>query len=216
MKLLEKFFDSQKSLFEKGGKLQKLYPLYEAADTFLFTPASVTKNNSHVRDAIDLKRTMIMVGVALIPAVFMACYNTGYQANLALGAQTPEGWRASAMLALGLGFDAQSFLSNFVYGLLFFLPVYIVTMAVGGLWEALFASVRGHEINEGFVVTGLLFPLTLPPTIPLWQVAVGISFGVVIGKEIFGGTGRNVFNPALMSRAFLFFAYHAQISGDAV
>ncbi len=216
MKFLEKFLDSQKSLFEKGGKLEKFYPLYEAADTFIFTPADVTEKDAHVRDANDLKRTMIIVAVALFPAVFMACYNTGYQANLILGGQVPEGWRASVMTILGLGFDAQSFFSNFIYGLLFFLPVYIVTMTVGGLWEALFASVRGHEINEGFVVSGLLFPLTLPPTIPLWQVAVGITFGVVIGKEIFGGTGKNVFNPALMSRAFLFFAYPGQISGNAV
>jgi Na+-transporting NADH:ubiquinone oxidoreductase subunit B len=117
---------------------------------------------------------------------------------------------------LGLQLSSASIIANFLMGLLYFLPVYIVTMAAGGLWEVLFASVRGHEVNEGFVVSGLLFPLTLPPTIPLWQVAVGISFGVVIGKEVFGGTGRNVFNPALMARAFLFFAYPAQISGDAV
>ncbi len=216
MKFLENLIESQKPLFEKGGKLEKLYPLYEAADTFIFTPADVTEVDSHVRDANDLKRTMIIVAFALFPAIFMACYNTGYQANSVLAGATPEGWRAGVMSALGLGFNATSFLSNFTYGLLFFLPVYIVTMTVGGLWEALFASVRGHEINEGFVVTGLLFPLTLPPSIPLWQVAVGISFGVVIGKEIFGGTGRNIFNPALMSRAFLFFAYPAQISGNAV
>jgi Na+-transporting NADH:ubiquinone oxidoreductase subunit B len=216
MRILEKALDSQRHLFEKGGKLEKFYALYEAADTFIFSPPSVTKTTAHVRDGIDLKRTMIMVAVALIPCVFMACYNTGYQANLILSGQTPEGWRAAVMGVIGLPFIHTNFLSNFVYGLLFFLPAYVVTMTVGGLWEALFAAVRGHEINEGFVVTGLLLPLTLPPTIPLWQIAVGVSFGVVIGKEIFGGTGKNIFNPALMSRAFLFFAYPAQISGDAV
>ncbi|MEM7182773.1 MAG: NADH:ubiquinone reductase (Na(+)-transporting) subunit B [Spirochaetota bacterium] len=216
MKFLENLFEKQKPLFEKGGKLEKLYPFYEAIDTFIFTPTDVTKTTSHVRDNLDLKRTMITVAIALLPAALMACYNTGYQANIALKGAAAEGWRASVMTALGIGFDPSNFLSNFFYGLLHFLPVYAVTMAVGGMWEGLFSVVRKHEINEGFLVTGLLFPLTLPPTIPLWQVAIGITFGVVIGKEIFGGTGKNIFNPALMSRAFLFFAYPAQISGDKV
>lgn len=218
MKFLEKFFESQHHHFDKGGKLEKLFPVYEMVDTFLFTPSSVTKSNAHVRDGIDLKRTMVTVAMALFPCVLMACYNTGLQANLAIAAKgiTPVGWRADIINALGIGLDASSVISNFIYGLLYFLPVFLVCNIVGGFWEVIFASVRGHEVNEGFMVTGLLFPLTLPPTIPLWQVAVGISFGVVIGKEIFGGTGRNIFNPALMARAFLFFAYPAQISGDAV
>ncbi len=218
MRVVEKFFDKLRPSFEKGGKYEKFYALYEAADTFLLTPPDQTKKNIHVADALDFKRTMIMVAWALIPCVFMAMYNTGYQANLALEVNglTATGWRADIMNMLGIGFNSNSFISNMAYGKLFFLPVYAVTMIAGGLWEALFAAVRGHEINEGFVVSGLLFPLILPPTIPLWQVAIGISFGVVIGKEVFGGTGKNIFNPALTARVFLFFAYPAQISGDAV
>ncbi|QGJ70238.1 Na(+)-translocating NADH-quinone reductase subunit B [Planctomycetales bacterium 10988] len=196
-----------------------LYPLYEATDTFLYTPGEVTKNASHVRDALDLKRMMITVVVALIPCTLMALYNTGYQANVAIanvqGAEA-AGWQADVQEWLGLGHDPASLVDNFVYGALFFLPIYAVCMAVGGTWEVLFCIVRRHDINEGFLVTGLLFPLTLPPTIPLWQVALGISFGIVIGKEIFGGTGRNFLNPALTARAFLYFAYPGQISGDAV
>lgn len=218
MKFLLDLIESQKTKFEKGGKLEKFYALYEAVDTFIFTPDHVTKSNAQVRDSIDLKRTMITVAVALIPCVLMACYNTGLQASLAQEATglAAAGWRAELLSSLGLTLSSNSILACLLYGLFFFLPVYIVTMTAGGIWEVIFASVRGHEVNEGFVVSGLLFPLILPPTIPLWQVAVGISFGVVVGKEIFGGTGRNVFNPALMARAFLFFAYPAQISGDAV
>jgi len=234
MRAFEKFFDKLKPKFEKGGKLEKFYAFYEAADTFILTPPDKTKKNVHIADSLDFKRTMIMVAWALLPCVFMAMYNSGYQANLALH-NDPDliasGWRAgimgflanSSFLGTILGwFGASiemhpgSFLGNMIYGALFFLPAYIVTMTVGGLWEALFAATRGHEINEGFVVSGLLFPLTLPASIPLWQVAVGISFGVVIGKEVFGGTGKNIFNPALTARVFLFFAYPAQISGDAV
>ncbi|QDU81869.1 Na(+)-translocating NADH-quinone reductase subunit B [Polystyrenella longa] len=217
MKPLRKILDRVAPNFEEGGKWEKLYPLYEAGDTFLYTPGEVAKTNSHVRDAIDLKRMMSMVIVALLPAIYMALYNTGYQANLNIPSGTiPDGWRADLMQMLGLGFNAGSWLDCIAYGALHFLPVYIVTMSVGGAWEALFSIVRKHEINEGFLVTGMLFPLTLPPTIPLWQVAIGISFGVVIGKEIFGGTGRNFLNPALTARAFLYFAYPAQISGDTV
>lgn len=218
MKILRDVLDKVEPHFEKGGKLEKFYPLFEMGDTFLFSPGSVTKGNTHVRDGIDLKRTMITVAMALFPVILMALYNTGYQANLALETSgiVAEGWRASVISMLGIGFDSANILSNFVHGLLWFLPIFIVTQVAGGIWEALFATVRGHEVNEGFLVTGLLFPLIVPPTIPLWQVAIGISFGVVIGKEIFGGTGRNVFNPALTARAFLFFAYPAQISGDAV
>lgn len=218
MKFLRDILDKVEPHFEKGGKLEKFYALYEAGDTFLFSPGSVTKGNTHLRDGIDLKRTMVTVAMALFPVLIFAMYNTGYQANLALQTSglEAEGWRAAIITMTGIGFDAGNILSNLVYGILWFLPVFIVCNVVGGLWEVVFASVRGHEVNEGFMVTGLLFPLIVPATIPLWQVAIGISFGVVIGKEIFGGTGKNIFNPALTARVFLFFAYPAQISGDAV
>jgi Na+-transporting NADH:ubiquinone oxidoreductase subunit B len=218
MKFLEHFLDSKKPLFVKGGKLEKLYPVYEAIDTFAFTPDTVTQNDAHVRDAIDLKRTMITVVVAMLPCIGMALYNTGYQAHqvLASGQFQAIGWRHELMMALGLAHDPNSFIANLVYGALFFLPIWLVCNITGGIIEVRFASVRKHEVNEGFLVTGWLLPLVLPPLIPLWQVALGTAFGVIFAKEIFGGTGKNVFNPALMCRAFLFFAYPAQISGDAV
>ena len=219
MQFLRDFLDAQHKHFVDDGKLKKLYPLYEAADTFLYTPGENTNGSVHIRDGIDLKRTMITVAMALGPCIMMALYNTGFQAQTALagmGVAEVAGWRGSLFHALGFGVDAGNILSCFLLGALYFLPVFLVTNLVGGFWEAIFASVRGHEINEGFLVTGILFPLILPPTIPLWQVAVGISFGVVIGKEIFGGTGKNFLNPALTARAFLFFAYPAEISGDAV
>lgn len=218
MKFLEHFLESKKSLFVKGGKLEKLYPVYEAIDTFAFTPDTVTENDAHVRDNIDLKRTMITVVVAMLPCILMALYNTGYQANLILasGKFQAIGWRHDLLTALGISHDPNSLIANVLYGSLFFVPVWLVCNMTGGLLEMIFASVRKHEINEGFLVTGWLLPLTLPPTIPLWQVAAGTAFGVVFGKEVFGGTGKNIFNPALMSRAFLFFAYPAQISGDQV
>ncbi len=219
MKVLRRFLDKQEKHFTAGGKLQRLFPLYEAIDTFLFTPDTVTKGSVHVRDVIDLKRTMMMVVYALIPTVLMALYNTGLQANLAYqqsGNANDLPWQAQIVDALGLGLDPTSLFANVVLGALYFLPVYIITLAAGGFWEVLFASVRRHEVNEGFLVTSLLFPLILPPTIPYWQVALGISFGVVIGKEVFGGVGMNILNPALTARAFLYFAYPAQISGDKV
>ena len=215
--VLRKLLDRLHPTFAKGGRLERLYPLYEAIDTFLYTPPDITRNASHVRDGMDLKRMMSLVVVALGPCFFMALHNTGYQSNIAVANQLGthlESWRDPVLAALGLGNDPNSFLDNFVLGALYFLPVYLVTMTVGGLWEMLFAMVRGHEINEGFLVTGALFPLTLPPTIPLWQVALGISFGVVIGKEIFGGTGKNFLNPALTARAFLYFAYASEISSE--
>lgn len=219
MKALRNVLDRLEPLFHKGGKLEKLYPLYEAADTFIYTPPDVTKTTAHVRDAVDLKRLMTMVIIALLPCIYMAMWNTGLQANLAmaaLGIEAAPGWRGDVLAMLGVGYDATNWLANLIHGALYFLPVYGVCMAVGGTWEALFSMVRKHEINEGFLVTGMLFPLTLPPTIPLWQVAIGISFGVVVGKEIFGGTGRNFLNPALTARAFLYFAYSNQIVGDEV
>ncbi|WP_166820620.1 NADH:ubiquinone reductase (Na(+)-transporting) subunit B [Thalassoroseus pseudoceratinae] len=302
MKPLRNLLDKLHPSFDKGGKFEKLYPLYEALDTFLYTPGTVTKTAAHVRDGIDLKRYMVLVVIALIPCIFMAMWNTGFQANTVIRnrqvaevllnrnvltsaevgvvmqasigrpiedqlvdtvaalrsdddetqADTEElksslekqldsvlsgesvnavsldqikytqdrntwpDWQTAVMQSLGLSFEPGSFVSCLIYGALYFLPVYIVCMAVGGAWEVLFAIVRGHEVNEGFLVTGMLFPLTLPPTIPLWQVALGISFGVVIGKEIFGGTGRNFLNPALTARAFLYFAYPAYISGERI
>ncbi|MCB9476458.1 MAG: NADH:ubiquinone reductase (Na(+)-transporting) subunit B [Deltaproteobacteria bacterium] len=215
MKLLRKILDSQAHIFEKGGKLEKLYPLWEAQDTFLYTPGERTRDHGpHVRDALDIKRTMSMVVIALIPCVIAAILNSGYQAQSWLAAHggTPNpAWIGSALAALGL--ETGTIGAIVVHGVLLFLPVYIVSMAVGGGLEATFSIIRKHEINEGFLVTGMLYPLVLPPTIPLWQVALGVAFGVVLGKEVFGGTGMNILNPALTARAFLFFAYPAQISG---
>jgi Na+-transporting NADH:ubiquinone oxidoreductase subunit B len=217
---MRRILDRLHPLFAKGGRLEKLYPLYEAIDTFLYTPDEVTVSAPHVRDALDMKRMMSIVVVALVPCIFMALDNTGYQANLAISGSSevqPLGtWREPVLQALGAGHDPDRFWDNLAYGALWFVPLYLVTMVVGGLWEVLFATVRRHEINEGFLVTGMLFPLTLPPTTPLWQAALGISFGVVIGKEIFGGTGKNFLNPALVARAFLYFAYPAQITGVTV
>ncbi len=344
MKPLRSLLDRLHPLFQKGGKFGRLYPLYEGLDTFLYTPGETTAGPSHVRDAIDLKRIMITVIVALIPCIAMAFYNTGYQANLALQAniraqnlellaalrqagtqvgseqeasileqarfraiedvlvdeklssenqieslqaqarkqrmlqsvaglvesrvlspdefeavasgtepvavaldRLAEGsdearanriraeltaaekkerdrrarvgrgsdWRVGVMKAT-TGFAPESALANLLHGSLYFIPVFLVCNLVGGLWELIFCCARGHDLNEGFLVTGMLFPLTLPPTIPLWQVALGITFGVVIGKEVFGGTGKNFLNPALTARAFLYFAYPAQITGDRV
>ena len=215
---LRSFLDQQAKHFEPGGKLEKFHALWEAQDTILYSPGKVTAGPSHVRDGLDLKRMMMTVVIALIPAIAMALYNTGYQAHLAIsrGAEPLARWQTSVMEAFGLPFDPGNFWACVVHGSLYFFPVLIVTFAAGGFWEVLFASIRKHEINEGFFVTGFLFPLILPATIPLWQVALGISFGVVLGKEIFGGTGMNFLNPALLSRAFLFFAYPAEISGDAI
>ncbi|MDD8047716.1 MAG: NADH:ubiquinone reductase (Na(+)-transporting) subunit B [Verrucomicrobiota bacterium] len=219
MKSKENFLDRHRSKFEKGGKFEVWYPLFEAVDTFLYPPKATATGGCHVRDAMDYKRMMMTVVVALVPCVLMAMFNVGLQANTAMqqmGVEAVPGWRGLILGWIGGGYSPSNIWSNLVHGALYFLPVYIVTMAVGLFWEVLFAIVRKHEVNEGFFVTGLLFPLTLPPTIPLWQVAIGITFGVVIAKEVFGGTGMNFLNPALAARAFLFFAYPAQISGDAV
>ena len=220
MGLLRTILDKVEPNFKESGKLSRLYPLYEALDTFLYTPGEVTKGASHIRDALDLKRMMVFVVVALGPCVLMAFYNTGLQANTAISSSTVitpiESWRTDILDSLGCKYSPSSIFDNVLHGALYFLPVYIVCMTVGGLWEVLFSIVRKHEVNEGFLVTGLLFPLTLPPTIPLWQVALGVSFGVVIGKEVFGGTGKNFLNPALTARAFLYFAYPVQITGNTV
>jgi Na+-transporting NADH:ubiquinone oxidoreductase subunit B len=213
---LRQFLDSVEHHFHEGGRYQKWFAVYEVMDTFLYSPGAVTRSTAHVRDGVDLKRIMITVWLAAFPAMFYGMYNLGFQANEVLPAgQGVEGWRGFLIELVG-GYDASSIWDCLVFGAVFFLPIYIVTFLVGISWEILFAIRRGHEVNEGFFVTSILFALTCPPDIPLWQVALGISFGVVIGKEIFGGTGKNFLNPALTGRAFLYFAYPAQISGDAV
>jgi len=219
MKALRQILDGIGHHFEKGGRYERLYPLWESIDTFFYAPASRTKSGAHVRDALDLKRMMMTVIIAAIPCILMAMYNTGLQANLALDpAKLGElpGWRHVVMRALGVGYSPDSLFACFVHGALYFLPLYIVTMVVGLAWEVGFAVVRRLEVNEGFFVTGLLYPLILPPETPLWMAALGISFGVVFAKELFGGTGMNFVNPALAARAFVFFAYPAYMSGDQV
>ena len=218
MKPIRKFLDKIRPAFEEGGKLERLYPLFEATDTFLYTTDRVTTVEPHVRDSMDLKRIMMIVVYALIPCIFMAMWNTGNQANTAMQAMNiaaAPGWRGAVLTAL-VGYDPNSFLANIIHGALYFIPIYVVSVAAGGAWEVLFGIVRKEDVNEGLLVTSLIFPLTLPPTIPLWQAALGISFGVVVAKELFGGTGRNFINPALAGRAFLYFAYPAQNSGNAV
>ena len=213
---LRKILDDMEHHFQEGGRFQKWFALFEVFDTFLYAPDSVTKSTAHVRDGVDLKRIMITVWVAAFPAMFYGMYNLGFQATDAMAAgQGVEGWHGWLIELLG-GYDGSSIWDCFWYGAVFFLPIYIVTFLVGITWEILFAMKRGHEVNEGFFVTSILFALTCPPDMPLWQVALGISFGVVIGKEVFGGTGKNFLNPALTGRAFLYFAYPAQMSGDAV
>jgi len=216
---LRAFLDDIEPQFARGGRLHKFEALYEMVDTLLYTPSSVTRGAPHLRDAIDLKRVMTFVLVASLPPALIGMYNIGFQANTAMlefGIGSAPGWRGAVLDALGIGYDPGSLLACFWHGFLYFLPVYVVTLAVGGFWEVLFAVIRNHEVNEGFFVTSWLFVLILPPTIPLWQVAIGISFAVVIGKEVFGGTGKNFLNPALVGRAFLYFAYPAQNSGDSV
>ncbi|MFP4473634.1 MAG: NADH:ubiquinone reductase (Na(+)-transporting) subunit B [Candidatus Omnitrophota bacterium] len=197
MKFVRNILDSAGEWFKPGKKLAKLYPLYEAVDTFAYTPGRMTRRAPFVRDHADLKRVMVFVVFALLPCLAMGIYNTGLQ--MLIGQGEPVEFTRAVWL-----------------GLTKVIPLMIVIYAVGGFWEVLFAVVRRHEVNEGFFVTGMLFTLIMPPTLPLWQAAVAISFGVVIGKEIFGGTGYNIMNPALVGRAFAFFAYPAQFSGDMV
>lgn len=215
---LRKVLDNMEPHFHKGGKYESWYALYEAIDTIFYRPDSVTKTTAHVRDGIDLKRIMITVWLCTFPAMFYGMYNTGYQANLIMfneGLAAVEGWRSIFIELLG-GYDHTNAWHNFWHGACYFLPIYLTVFVVGGFWEVLFAMKRGHEVNEGFFVTSVLFALTCPPSLPLWQAALGITFGVVIGKEVFGGTGKNFLNPALTGRAFLYFAYPASMSGDSV
>ncbi|OUR73402.1 NADH:ubiquinone reductase (Na(+)-transporting) subunit B [Methylophaga sp. 41_12_T18] len=216
---LRRFLDRLEPSFQKGGPYHKYFALFEMVDTFLYTPKDVTRGSPHVRDGIDLKRLMSYVVLATFPVLLMMLWNTGNQANsamAALGMTDLDNWRGWVLNAIGLGYDPNSVVANMFHGLLYFLPIYLTTLIAGGTFEVIFAAVRNHEVNEGFLVTSMLYSLTLPPSTPLWQVALGIIFGVVLGKEVFGGTGKNFLNPALTGRAFLYFAYPAQMSGDAV
>ena len=216
--MMRNLLDKIEPKFHKGGKWEKWYALFEAVDTALYKPADITQNGAHVRDNIDLKRVMITVWVATFPTMFFGMWNIGFQANTIMaemGMVSQEGLRG-LFIGLLAGYDATSVWDNMVHGAAYFLPIYMTTFIVGAVWEVMFAAVRGHEVNEGFFVTSILFALCCPPDLPLWMVAVGISFGIVIGKEVFGGTGKNFLNPALTGRAFLYFAYPAYMSGDAV
>ena len=215
---LRDVLDNIEPHFDKGGRFEKFYSVYEMVDTIFYSPGHVTKTSAHVRDAVDMKRVMTTVWWCAFFPMLAGMYHTGQQANLAMdamGVESLEGWRG-VLLELVAGYDADSIWDCVVYGAMFFVPIYMVVFVVGGLWEVVIATIRGHEVNEGFFVTSILFSLIVPASLPLWQAALGISFGVVIGKEIFGGTGKNFLNPALTGRAFLFFAYPGEISGDAV
>ena len=216
MSLREKF-DNIEPLFLPGGKYQKFYPIYEMVETFVYAINTPTKVAPHVRHDLDLKRTMIYVVIATLPALLFGLYNIGYQSNsllAAMGVTEVQGWR-SIILNL-VGHDPHSIFANMIFGLMYFLPIYVVTVVSGGICEVVFAVVRKHEVNEGFLVSSMLYALILPPNTPLWMVSLGIIFGVIVGKEVFGGTGKNFLNPALVGRAFLYFAYPASLSGDSV
>ena len=216
---IRSYFNSIEPHFERGGKYEKYYPIFEMIETIFFTSNTVTKVAPHARSFVDMKRVMTYVVISTIPCVLWALYNTGFQTNSALaslGSIGETGWRISLLQMTGLGLDPQSLLSNITHGLLYFLPIYLTTLIAGGICEVTFATIRGHEVNEGFLVSSMLFALTLPASTPLWQVALGIAFGVVVGKEVFGGTGKNFLNPALTGRAFLYFAYPAYMSGDSI
>ena len=216
---LRSFFDGIEPNFEKGGRYEKYYPIYEMIETILYTGKSVTKAAPHARSFVDMKRIMTYVVISTIPCILWAFYNTGLQTNIGLaelGDASHIGWRIFIIKMLGVSLNPDSILANMFHGMLYFMPIYIVTLVAGGICEVVFATVRGHEVNEGFLVSSMLFALTMPASAPLWQVALGIAFGVVIGKEVFGGTGKNFLNPALTGRAFLYFAYPANMSGDAI
>ena len=194
---LRNLVDKIKPTFEKGGKLGFLHSTFDAFETFLFVPNTVTKRGTHVRDCVDLKRVMIMVVLALVPAMLFGIWNTGYQHNLAFG--------------LNWGFT-----DIVLYGLAKVLPLYVVAYLVGLAIEFVSAQIQGHEVNEGYLVSGMLIPLIVPVDVPLWMLAIAVAFAVIIGKEVFGGTGMNIWNPALLTRAFLFFSYPSKMSGDTV
>ncbi|MEL7231906.1 MAG: NADH:ubiquinone reductase (Na(+)-transporting) subunit B [Pseudomonadota bacterium] len=215
---LRAYIDRIEPHFERGGKWERYFPIYEMVESILYTPKSVTTAAPHARSYTDMKRIMTYVVLATVPAILFGLYNVGLQANsvLATDAFEPTGWRAGIISFLGIGFNPDNIFANFFHGLLYFMPIYITTLVAGGICEVAFAVVRKHEVNEGFLVTSMLYTLIMPPDVPLWQVALGIIFGVVIGKEVFGGTGKNFLNPALTGRAFLYFAYPAYMSGDSV
>jgi len=195
MKAFRNFLDKIKPQFEKGGKFEMFHSTFEAFETLMFVPDEVTTRGAHIRDAVDMKRAMIVVVFALFPAMFFGMWNIGYQHFLALGQEVTIG-------------------QAFVFGLLKLLPIIVVTYVVGLGIEVLFSQLRGHAVNEGFFVSGLLIALIVPVDIPLWMLALAVAFAVIIGKEVFGGTGMNILNPASTARAFLFFSYPAWISGD--
>lgn len=204
MKALRNYIDKIKPQFSHGGRFEKLHSTFDAFETFLYVPDTVTRRGAHVRDAIDLKRTMIIVVLAMVPALLFGMFNVGYQHALAFGTSAA---------------DISTFAgvwSNFWYGFWRVLPIIIVSYGVGLGIEFIFAQIRGHEVNEGFLVSGMLIPLIMPIDVPLWMVAIATAFAVVIGKEVFGGTGMNIFNPALLTRAFIFFAYPTSISGNTI
>ncbi|MCA0963851.1 NADH:ubiquinone reductase (Na(+)-transporting) subunit B [Salipiger bermudensis] len=213
---LRNVFDRIEPHFHKGGRYEKYYSIYEMVESLVYTPKTVTTVAPHARSYIDMKRIMTYVVLATIPCILFGLYNTGLQTNLAIAEYGASGWRAWIIETLGIGFNPANPLANMLHGLLYFLPIYLVTLVAGGIFEVIFAVVRRHEVNEGFLVSSMLYTLILPASTPLWQVALGIIFGVVIGKEVFGGTGKNFLNPALVGRAFLYFAYPAQMSGDSV
>jgi len=216
MKFLRDIHDQIAPHFEQGGRFEKFFAIWELHDTAMFTPGEVTQTGSHVRDGIDLKRLMITVVLALVPCIGMAMYNTGYQAQLAMahGGGDLDVWQMAVWNFIGISADFSNPAACLLMGALYYLPILITVMLTGAAVEITSAIVRGHEVNEGFLVTGMLLPLTLPPTIPLWMVAMGMAFGLIFGKEVFGGTGMNFLNPALVARAFLFFAYPASMSGE--
>jgi Na+-transporting NADH:ubiquinone oxidoreductase subunit B len=197
MKALRKYIEKIKPNFEEGGKYHWLWSTFEGIETFLFVPNTVTKSGAHIRDSIDMKRIMTVVIISVLPAMIFGMWNVGYQHFTSIG-------------------ENVTFLQNFWYGFIKVLPIIIVSYVVGLGIEFYFAQIRGHEINEGYLVTGMLIPLIVPPDIPLWIVAVAVAFAVIFGKEVFGGTGMNIVNPALLARAFLFFAYPGDMSGDKV
>lgn len=197
MKLFKNVLNGIKPHFEQGGKLEKLYPAYDAFETFLFVPDHTSQSGSHIHDAIDLKRTMFSVIIALLPALIFGMWNIGYQHFTAIGVE-------------------PQLMDSFLYGALRVLPMIVVSYGVGLGIEFGFAISRGHSVNEGYLVTGLLIPMIMPADLPLWMLAISVAFAVVIGKEVFGGTGMNILNPALTARAFLYFAYPTVMSGDKV
>ncbi len=197
MKGLRNLVDKIKPSFEKGGKFGFLHSTFDAFETFLFVPNTVTKRGAHVRDCVDLKRIMIIVVLALVPAMLFGIWNTGYQHSEAFGLD----W---------------GFWNIVLYGLIKVLPLYLVSYLVGLGIEFVSAQIKGHEVNEGYLVSGMLIPLIVPVDVPLWTLAIAVAFAVIIGKEVFGGTGMNIWNPALLTRAFLFFSYPSKMSGDTI